>query len=311
MQLDPSAIRRLAFIKYLYSLGVQQSRAPEPLAGASILTFHDAAELFLYLAAEIHNVAQPKMEFMGYLTTLAKHLGLSALPLQSSMHRLNSARVALKHQGILPSKLENEGFRAIIANFFEENTPLLFSREFAAISLTDVVQPDNAREYLKSAEERLSKSLFADALQDTCVAFDQMLVDYEDRKRDRFGRSIFGFGRELRIPVSLLNERGALADFMREACDNLNAMQAGFKMLALGIDYSQYLKFRLLTPSFFKNMSGTYKFYEGHTGPVTQSKEDVQFCIDFVILSALQLQESDFDLPKHIPGVRITQLPET
>ena len=37
-------IRRLATIKYLYSIGVQQSLQVESVAGFSILAFHDCAE---------------------------------------------------------------------------------------------------------------------------------------------------------------------------------------------------------------------------------------------------------------------------
>ena len=47
-------IRRLAIIKYLFNLGVQQSMQAETVAGFSILTFHDCAEMFLLLVAEIY-----------------------------------------------------------------------------------------------------------------------------------------------------------------------------------------------------------------------------------------------------------------
>ena len=45
-------IRRLAIIKYLYNIGVQQSMQVETIAGFSILAFHDCAEMILLLVAE-------------------------------------------------------------------------------------------------------------------------------------------------------------------------------------------------------------------------------------------------------------------
>lgn len=42
-------IRRLATIKYLYRIGVQQSLLVDTVAGFSILSFHDCAEMFLLL----------------------------------------------------------------------------------------------------------------------------------------------------------------------------------------------------------------------------------------------------------------------
>jgi len=66
--LDKSTIiKRLAFIKYLYKLAVDQSRRPEPLCSASILTFHDAVELFLQLASEHLDVGKTTAFIYGVL----------------------------------------------------------------------------------------------------------------------------------------------------------------------------------------------------------------------------------------------------
>lgn len=55
MSLDQTTVTRLAFIKYLYQTGISQSRAPSPLSCASLLTMHDAVELFLQLSSEHPN----------------------------------------------------------------------------------------------------------------------------------------------------------------------------------------------------------------------------------------------------------------
>lgn len=44
--IDQVIVKRLALIRYLYTVGVEQSYRPEPLCSASILTFHDSIELF-------------------------------------------------------------------------------------------------------------------------------------------------------------------------------------------------------------------------------------------------------------------------
>ena len=51
--LSAPAMGRLALIRYLYIQGVDQSEQPEPMALLSILTFHDAVEMFCHLACEI------------------------------------------------------------------------------------------------------------------------------------------------------------------------------------------------------------------------------------------------------------------
>lgn len=80
--LDHSIIRRLAFIKYLYRIGIQQSEAAEPFASAALLTFHDAAELFLQLSAE-HTDADVKANKILWATG---HSSLNAWEMEDHSH---------------------------------------------------------------------------------------------------------------------------------------------------------------------------------------------------------------------------------
>ena len=45
-------MERLAFIRHIYQMGIDQSRQPESANAAAILLFHDAVDLLLQLAAE-------------------------------------------------------------------------------------------------------------------------------------------------------------------------------------------------------------------------------------------------------------------
>lgn len=66
--LDPKVVRsRLAFIRHLYCLAIEQADQPEPQRAASILTFHDAVELFLGLALEHSGVVIPGKRDIGFL----------------------------------------------------------------------------------------------------------------------------------------------------------------------------------------------------------------------------------------------------
>ena len=59
-------IRRLATIKYLYSIGVQQSLRIKSVARFSILTFHDRAEMFRLLVAKNKGDNAEKLSFMEF-----------------------------------------------------------------------------------------------------------------------------------------------------------------------------------------------------------------------------------------------------
>ena len=145
-----AVVRRLALIRFLYNSAIQQSLQPEPLGLVSILLFHDSIELFLQLATEQLNVSKPNQTFMGYWKVLEAKIG-KKLEETESMTRLNKARVDFKHYGILPSRLDIEGFRASANNFFEANTPMIFDVEFHGVSLAELIHSQELRKLIKKS----------------------------------------------------------------------------------------------------------------------------------------------------------------
>src|SRR5687767_13615592 len=95
-------MRRLAFAKYVYSLGILESRKRAPLSAAALFMFHDAVELFLEAGSEYLDTGKPQPNFLDYWDLLSKR---SSEPIshKESMRRLNKARVSLKHHGTMPS----------------------------------------------------------------------------------------------------------------------------------------------------------------------------------------------------------------
>ena len=69
---DPLTMKRLAFIQMLFFQGIEQSRLPEPLNVTSVLSLHDASELFLVLAAEKLGapLSHRQVPFIEYWTLL-------------------------------------------------------------------------------------------------------------------------------------------------------------------------------------------------------------------------------------------------
>jgi hypothetical protein len=116
--IDKPTMQRLAFIKYLYSVAVEQSRQPEPLGDASILSLHDSVELFLQLATQHLDAQrtskQRDADFMGYWGALNEKLPAPGLAHKESMRRLNDERVGLKHRGTFPSGTAIESLRSIL-----------------------------------------------------------------------------------------------------------------------------------------------------------------------------------------------------
>lgn len=301
IMLDESVVKRLALIRYFYKEAVEQSQRPEPLCSTSILTFHDSIEFFLQLASEFLDIGRRQPSFIEYWEILASKLPRGFPTQKESMRRLNRARVALKHHGTSPSKLDIEAFRASATNFFEENTPPIFDIKFSKISLIELVQCEETKNNLKESKQLLEDNKIEDSLDKVAIAFAQLIDDYESRKKGRFGRSPFFFGQSLTFLSSFhmgidRSQVGKLADFVDKIKESVEALQVAVKILSLRIDYRRYVKFRLLTPHISRAVAGNYLISRGNWGERgLPSTVDVQFCIDFVIESAVILQEFDFN----------------
>jgi len=299
MSLSEDTMRRLAFIRYLYQKAVNESRQPEPMMYSSILGFHDAVELFLQLASEKYGVGSKKTEFMGYFDLLKDHVPPDGLAQRESMKRLNSTRVELKHNGTWPSSSSVEGFRASVSNFFQDNTELVFQISFDSISMVNLVAFVEAREYLKIATHHIENNAVDEALCNLIVAFEEMLKKYESNKKARWGRDPFFFGEEIYDNSTELmrdeREDEDLSKFVENVSKSIDAMQEAIKIISLGLDYRKYIKFKLLVPSHTRTRGGkdSFAFYPG--APYS-SIEECQFCLDFLIESALTLQEFDFEI---------------
>ena len=292
--LDKNIVKRLAFIKYLYKVAVEQSQKPEPLGSASILTFHNAVELFLQLASEHLDAGKKEPPFMGYWEILAPKLSIGLPTQKESMRRLNRTRVALKHHGTLPSKLDIEAFRASTTNFFEENTLPIFNIKFSEISLIELVQCEKTKNSLKESKQPLKQNKIEESLGKVAIAFTQLIDDYESRKKGQFERSPFFFGESLTFLHDSFED-------VNKVIKSIEALQDAVKILSLGIDYRRYASFRLLTPNVSRrSLDGIYTIFGiPHGSKAIPTVEDVQFCIDFVIESSITLAEFDFSVEEH------------
>jgi len=281
---DKSTTQRLAFIKYLYGLGAEQSKTAEPMNAVSLLMMHDAVELFLVLAAESYNVSTKDREFMDYWDILKGKLSNGDLSLKEPMRRLNTARVNLKHRGIMSSRIDIENFRRSVTTFFEENTPRAFGIDFNTLSLVDLVTCEAARNELKEVQQEIEKNNFKEALSHCRLAFHYVMDDYENRTA-----SVSPYKPDLRDHAGPIPELQSFVDDIKRWVEQL---ESKVKILSLGIDGKKYRRFEMLTPYAWKSPSGTYELTWGrrHTGIILK-KDDSDYCLNFVIETALILEQ--------------------
>jgi hypothetical protein len=317
-KIDESTMQRLAFIKYVYGVAVEQSQQPEPLAGASILTLHDGVELFLQLATEYLDAPRNSKQtsLMDYWNVLNKKLPEPGLAQKESMRRLNSARVSLKHHGTLPSITAIESFRSSVTNFFEDNTPMVFNIDFTAISMINLVGNEVVKGKLARAERLMDSGDTADALIEIAKAFERLLYDY---------RRSTGMGfRELRsfsfyhVPSNrvsaemslgrvrtemkevktekLRNVLGRSLELLRDLHKSVVDIQRAMNVIVLGLDYRRYAKFKQVTPSvtLMADNQTEHIMWMPPGSEEAVTLDDCTFCMNYVIDCAIRLQDVSF-----------------
>jgi len=281
-------LRRLVFIKYLYKLGVDQSIKSEPMCCISILTFHDAVELFLQLTSEYLNVGKSEIHFMEYFDLISNKIEGKDLSQKESIRRLNTARVSLKHHGNLPSKFDVDNFNTSVTNFFVENTSLIFKLEFEEISLLDlIILFKNTKESLLQATALIKKKDYINALQKITIAFEQLKSDFRKNSPIKFHREHF----------STTGINGSSNNMNQEIVNHINDLNSALLdienivlLLVMGVNYKKYIKFECITPTTYQTLNGNYHFQTGPNYEKNVNIKNVQYCFDFVLESAIILQ---------------------
>lgn len=313
---DPLTMSRLAFVRLVHMQGVGQSRLPEPLALTSLLTFHDAVELFLVLATEHLQAPPPRRnpDFLDYFHLLRASESFPAgvdLAGRQAMDRLNRHRVALKHTGATPGSAAIEDARTTVASFFEDNTPRVFAVDFDSIAMADVVPQDSIRNLLNAATAAEAADDRTEAMALLREAFTELFETHAGWSRpaaSHFGptlrtdpflaSNITGMVNALasstprpqdRRGVTAIGQK--LGHHIEQLSKSVQAVQEGMRVLALGIDYNQYRRFEQLTPRVFN--SGTENRHVGAEAGYLPSLEEFQECEQFVIETALRMAELD------------------
>lgn len=285
-------IKRLALIKYLYRTGIEQSKLVETVAFVSILTFHNSIEMFLKLLSEHLDIRSDNFSFLDYWTQIP------ALTSKESMRNLNVRRVNIKHKGLLPSKSDIEISRVNTTDFFEQNTAKHFGIEFKDISLLTLISYENVRSNLTKAQKELNLINNKSCIEKTAIAFDELLYTYENSKINFFRDSPFSFGREqaFKSSFSMRVEDRKMADFVDKVKESLEGIQKAIRIISFGIDYKRFAKFKILTPNVKRWGEGAVDIDFYNKGNKKWTIENCQYCIDFVLDSALKLQEFDFSI---------------
>ncbi len=217
-------VRRLAFAKYLLATGIEKTKQPEPLATAGLLSLHDAVEFANHVAVEHLNANLPKRaDFLDYWDVLDQVLSPKVIPHRATMERLNKARVALKHHGTMPSRLDLESFVETARRFFMEMFPLVFGLDFHSVSMVEFIASPKAKSHVKLAQDHLRGGTLSDGFNEAAAAFSELLFDFEKNTKDEMGRPLIGAAAHRSRIDALLHDVHAMGLITRPGGDRCRA----------------------------------------------------------------------------------------
>jgi hypothetical protein len=272
----------------LYGLGVDQSHKPEPFAAVAVLTFHDACEMFLQIAAE-HNGITPskRSDFLDYWTLFEQQARLQVTS-KVSMDRLNRARVNLKHGGVLPAHNEIAGFRAAVTSFLDDNALSLLGVNLNDVSLTSMIRSDDVRGPLERAETTLLAGNLQGVMEEVARAFTVSLRRFESRPRS----SAYPWGRSYSLRSANANLFSAFReiDEIRRSLDRVvDVFAEAITVVAYNLDFDSYLMFKTHAPVVHE-IPGGNMIVEWTANRQPTEPEVVQRCLNFVIDTAIRLE---------------------
>jgi hypothetical protein len=283
-------IRRLAFVRYLYGLGVDQSHKPEPFAAVAVLTFHDACEMFLQIAAE-HNGISPSRQrspdLLEYWPLFEQQAQLQVTS-KASMIRLNRVRGNLKHGGVLPAHGEIEGFRATVVGFLGDNALPLLGVNLDDVSLTSMIRSDDVRGPLERAEAALLFGNLQGVMEEAARAFAISLRRFESRPRS----STFPWGGSYSLrgaSANLFSPFREIDAIGRSLKDVVDVFAEAITIVGYNLDFDSYLMFKTLAPVVHEIPGGSMTV-EWTADHFPTEPELVQRCLNFVVDTAVRLE---------------------
>ncbi|MFF6985617.1 hypothetical protein [Streptomyces sp. NPDC010273] len=288
--LKPLTVQRLAYVRYLYQEGIEQSRQPSPLRARAVTSFHDAVENFIGLTAEQLGVElKPRMEFLQYWEVLKPQL---ELPGKTPMKRLNDARISLKHNGTFPSDHQIEQAREALVDFFSTVTPKVFGVDFDSVDMVDLVTQPEVAHYLRDAQTHADIGDYSMAAAGLSLALEALLSfyrgsPYRDDEPFAFGPILQAFDRPT-IGFRDGEPRNGRIDKLGQISE---ALQNALRTMSLGIDQPSLRRFQILVPRIFRANNGP-RYVEGEA--LRQlTVEEYDWARHFVIESALRAERSN------------------
>lgn len=253
-----SIITKILLSRRLYQISLENLNSDNELSlSIGVILLQDSVEIFLLAVAEhIDADVGNKTNFNKYFELINKKLHPKELPFRFRLNSLNKLRVNAKHYGLSPSKSETTGLIETVKEFFEEVSLQVFKKEFVAISLVDLINEGEAKNYLTAAENDFSNGEYVNVLINCRKAiYVEIESDYDispyidESERKGFGLMLMGY----KSPFYARNKK-YIDENVKEPTDFIvyDHDRLDMDLLRSGMSRLDYWNVWRLTPSLYR-----------------------------------------------------------
>jgi hypothetical protein len=301
-------MKRLTYAKYLYGTAVDGLHSTSPIVAAeALLRAHDSIEIFQLVVLDSLNLST-KFEFMEFWERVKSKTSKEP-PFKDRFGQLNHMRVGFKHRAVCPNLSELREVATVIWPFFVEVSRDFLGLDFAEQSLAVLVDDVSVQEHLGKADALITAQNYDDALAEITIALHAALnqkyprspwaqtsdlidPDSSSRRPPKIAHSSYG-----NLPSGATELIHVIEKAFEDLHDRTSRQADLLEMLIWKIDLQRYSKFAQFAPHVFQTGDGKFHVTQrmGVRRPLT--RRDARFCFQFVLESALAIQQQKRELP--------------
>ena len=304
---EASLIRRLSLSRFIFQTGADALRRPGPYAfGLATSLFQDSVETLLRILAEAGRVnVGAHVSFNALIDEVGGSYS-SVLEHKAALSRLNKARVNFKHHGISVSEEDAIHFRESTQAFLTEVTQNALDLDFQRASLVSVIGHRRTENWLLSAQEAVEAGCYREALEHAAIAF-RIYLNARSVHRARVTSHRLWGPPPLDYRTADQQLKRSLTQLTKWTVSHFEELHKSIDLLRHDIDLMAYWRFRGVTPDVELSLTDVHSI--AWTSPADNpTQEDAEFCIDFVVDSALRIGASEMHVEARRDLRRIGQV---
>lgn len=304
LKLQPRIIFRLVLSKKLFKNAEELCSITNDEFSFShgLITLHDALDNFLgaivsHLSISLHGKKDYLLDmFNAVEKEEKKHNNNFTLISKTDIKQLNTLRVNIKHQGIIPNIQQSITLLSPIEDFFKKYSKLYFNLEWDTISLADLIENDSIKNGIKSVEGLMEKGKYKDALNKMAIikfqVFDEGIYKIRLSPTYDFITPPSEEDKKLREGNNIFLQKNYFSDFYKR-----------IDLLEKGINREIMSKFEDLTAQVGINNTKEWKYILKHGlnwGKPNWTKQNCLFCYNFLVDAIIKNQRKKYSYEEKV-----------